>query len=355
MKVSRFVLGFLVVAAFYAVVLIVLASLTGAASGQVHPTLDPGVPSYTYQEPVSGKLTISGSDTMKPLVQAWLDGLRQRHPNLDMTLSGHGSETGLTALLEHRTELAAMSRRMTASEISEFVKEYGYEPTEVPVAGDALGLFVHKDNPIAGLSLEELDAMFCRERRRGVRYSIDSWGLVGLMDEWFETPIRIYGRNGKSGTSYFFREEVCKGGTFSPQLIDAPGSASVVQEVGMDQHGIGFSSIGYKTSSVKPVPIAQVKGGRYVDPTFESAMDGSYPLRRNLYLYIAKPPKTSPAPATAELVRFALSLQGQRLALDLGYFPLAMPEIERITSKWSTSVNAAQAEMQGRTEPRSGS
>jgi phosphate transport system substrate-binding protein len=355
MKFSRIVLGFLVVAGFYAIVLIALASLDQATWGQVRPALDPGIPSYSYQESASGTLAISGSDTMRPLVQAWVDGLRERHPHLKATVSGDGSETGLAALLEHRTELAAMSRRMTAGEISEFVKEYGYEPTEVPVANDALALFVHKDNPIAGLSLEELDAMFCRERRRGVRYTIDSWGLVGLMDEWFETPVRLYGRNGKSGTSYLFREEICKGGTFSSRLNDVHGSASVIQELGIDQHGIGFSSIGYRTSSVRPVPIASVKGGRYVEPTLESALDGSYPLRRNLYFYIAKPPKTSPTPIVAELVRFALSRQGQKLALDLGYFPLSLPEIARLTSKWSPSMKAAQAEMQGRTEPRPGS
>lgn len=355
MRCSRIIPGFLVVAGFYAIVLIALASLDQTTWGQVRPVLDPGIPSYTYRESASGALVISGSDTMRPLVQAWVDGLRQRHPHLKAKVSGDGLETGLAALLEHRTEIAAMSRRMTAAEISEFIKEYGYEPTEVPVANDALALFVHNDNPIAGLSLEELDAMFCRERRRGVLYAIDSWGLVGLMDEWFEAPVRLYGRNGKSGTSYFFREEICKGGTFSARLNDAHGSASVVQELGIDQQGIGFSSIGYRTSSVKPVPIASVKGGRYVEPTFESAMDGSYPLRRNLYFYVAKPPKASPTPAVAELVRFALSRQGQKLVLDLGYFPLALPEIARITSKWSPSINAAQADTQSRTEPRSGS
>jgi phosphate transport system substrate-binding protein len=355
MRFSRIVPGFLVVAGFYAIVLIALASLDQTTWGQVRPVLDPGIPSYTYRESTPGTLIISGSDTMRPLVQAWVDGLRQRHPNLKAKVSGDGSETGLAALLEHRTEIAALSRRMTAAEISEFIKEYGYEPTEVPVANDALALFVHSDNPIAGLSLEELDAMFCRERRRGVLHAIDVWGLVGLMDEWFDAPVQLYGRNGKSGTSYLFREEICKGGTFSARLNDAHGSASVVQELGIDQHGIGFSSIGYRTSSVKPVPIASVKGGRYVEPTFESTMDGSYPLRRNLYFYIAKAPKASPTPAVTELVRFALSRQGQKLALDLGYFPLALPEIARITSKWSPSIKAAQADAQSRTEPRSGS
>ena len=330
------------------IVLGVSLGLSFEALAQVRPELDPQIHAYAAQEVVSGKLKIAGSETMKPLIDAWVGDFSRRHPGLKMTVASAGSETGLEALLAHQTEVAAMSRRMTAAEISVFVKEYGYEPTEVPVANDALAIFVHKDNPITGLSLDELDAMFCRERRRGLSYVVDSWGLVGLMDEWFDAPIRLYGRNGKSGTSYLFREEVCKGGTFRPQLVNAQGSASVVLDVSKDPQGIGFSSIGYRTSMVKPVPIASVKGGRYLEPTFQSAMDRSYPLRRNLYLYIAKPPKTAPSSALTELVRFALSQQGQQLALDHGYFPLSLIEITRLTSKWSSSVKAAQIETPAR-------
>jgi len=342
MRFSRLVL------IIYLILFALVASLSPATWGQVRPDLDQTVPSYVYQESVSGALTISASDAIRPLVEIWVEGLTERHPRLKTAVLIDQSGTGLGPLLEHRTDIAALSRRMTAAEISEFVREYGYEPTEVPVANDALAIFVHKDNPIAGLSLEELDAMFCRERRRGIRYTIDSWGLVGLMDEWFETPVRIYGRNGKSGTGYFFREEICKGGPFSSRLNEVNGSASTVLELEIDEHGIGFSSIGYRTSMVKPVPIAMVKGGRYVEPTFQTATDGSYPLRRNLYLYVAKAPKSSLPPALTELIRFALSAQGQEMARDQGYVPLASTELSRLASKWSPSVKAAQLETPGR-------
>lgn len=349
MRFSRIVLM------IYLILFTLVASLAPATWGQVRPDLDQTVPAYGYQESASGTLTISASDNMKPLVQFWAEGLTGRHPRLKATVLRDPSGTGLAPLLEHRTEIAALSRRMTAAEISEFVREYGYEPTEVPVASDALAIFVHKDNPIAGLSLEELDAMFCRERRRGIRYTIDSWGLVGLMDEWFETPVQLYGQNAKSGAGYFFREEICKGGTFTPRLNDVEGSASVVLELENDQYGIGFSLIGYRTPMVKPLPIAMVKGGRYVEPTFQTAMDGSYPLRRNLYLYVAKAPKSSLPPALTELIRFALSAQGQEMARDHGYVPLASPELSRLASKWSPSPKAAQADKPGPTETRPGS
>ncbi|MBX3328363.1 MAG: substrate-binding domain-containing protein, partial [Nitrospira sp.] len=275
------------VLAFYLTATLVLMSLPPANWGQVRPLPDPDMPSYLAPDQVSGKLTLSLAETMKPLVRAWVEEVVHRHPKLNIAMAREGSDTGLAPLLAHRSEVAAMARRMTADEIAEFVREYGYEPTEVPVATDALAVYVHKDNPLTGLSLDELDAMFCRERHRGLKYVVDSWGLVGVMDEWFETPVQLYGRNGKSGPGNFFREEICKGGTLHPQLLDAQGLASVVLEVGTDPNGIGFSAIGYRTPMVKPVPIAMVKGGRYVEPSLQAVMDASYPLRRNLYLYIA--------------------------------------------------------------------
>ncbi|MCP9456622.1 MAG: phosphate ABC transporter substrate-binding protein [Nitrospira sp.] len=319
---------------------------TQVSAEHVHPTLDPDLPVYSYpddHEPLSGKLVISGSNTMHPLVQSLVDGLRERHPHIRAMISGEGSKTGLEAVLEHRSEVAAISHRMTASELAEFIKEYGYEPTEIPIAVDALAVFVHKSNPITGLALDELDAIFCHERRRGIPDPIDLWGMVGLEGEWFSAPIHLYGRNEQSGTTAFFREEICKGGPLSPRLTIEPGSASVILELESDRFGIGFSSIGYRASYVKPVPIASVKGGRYVEPTFESTLDGSYPLRRYLYLYVAKPPKSPPSPAVIELIRFALSRQGQKLVLALGYYPLPSQEVSRILARWSKSVSAAQS------------
>ncbi|MBX3302556.1 MAG: substrate-binding domain-containing protein [Nitrospira sp.] len=326
---------------FYLAATVVHVSVPSMNWGQVLLAPDPDVPSYVSPDHVSGKLTISAPETMKPLVGAWVEELVRRHPDLNLTMVREGSDTGFAALLEHRSEIAAMPRRVTADEIAEFVKEYGYEPTEIPVAGDALAIFVHKDNPVTGLSLDELDSMFCEERRRGLKYIVDSWGLVGVMDEWFEAPVQLHGKNGKSRYSYFFREEVCKGGTFRLQLTDAQGPASVVLDVETDPKGIGFSAIGYGTSMVKPVPIALVKGGRYIEPSIQTVMDGSYPLRRNLYLYAAKPPKAEATTATIELIRYILSRQGQQEALDLGYLPLPSDQITRLISKWSKQPTRA--------------
>jgi phosphate transport system substrate-binding protein len=315
------------------------------AHAQLKPVLDPKIPPYQLVGSMSGSIHIAGSETMKPLTESWATDLRRLYPELTIKIASAGSEAGLAQLMEGKVQIAAMSRRMTVQEIVEFKREFGYEPTEVPVAVDALAVFVHKDNPIEGLSLAEVDAMFSKERRRGLKYPVNSWGDVMLLEgEWAEAPVHLYGRNGNSGTATFFREHVLNGADLKKTMTVGVGSASVVVELMKDRFGVGFSGIGYRTSGLRPVPLAAVQGGRYVAPTFETAMDGTYPLRRNLYLYINRPSKVAPPGPLAEYVKFALSQQGQQTVVDEGYYPLPTMELNRLTMMWTTPVRAAAAE-----------
>ncbi len=186
---------------------------------QVRATIDPDIPSYIAQDSVSGRLTISAPETMKPLVEAWAGDLIRQHPDLIVTVIREDPDSGLAALLERRAEIAAMSRRITPTEIAEFIFEYGYVPMEVPVARHASTVFVHNDN----------------------------------------------------------------------------------------------------------------RNANFLIP---SKVDRLHPVRRNLYLYITRPSRSNPTPATAELVHYALSRQGQELVLDLGHSPLSYAEIARVSSKW---------------------
>jgi phosphate transport system substrate-binding protein len=282
---------------------------------------------------------------MKPLTESWAKDLMQLYPGLTIRVESGGSETGLNALLERKAQIAAMSRRMTQQEIVEFKREFGYEPVEVPVAVDALAIFVHKDNPIEGLSLAQLDAMFSKERRRGLEYPINTWGAALVLEEgWTDAPVHLYGRNGNSGTASFFREHVLNGAALKNTMKAGAGSASVVVELVKDRFGIGFSGIGYQITGIRPVPIASVQGGLYIQPSFQTAMDSSYPLRRNLYLYVNKPPKSAAPPTLAEYVKFVLSQQGQQIVLAHGYYPLPTTELNRLTMMWTTPLRSAAAE-----------
>ena len=317
--------------------------LTWVASvdAQVKPALDPKIGSYQFIGSLAGTLAIAGSDTMHPLIDSWASDLRQLYPGVTIKVDTTGSEQGLNRLLEGKAQIAAMSRRMTAPEIVEFKREFGFEPTEVTVAIDALAVFVHKDNPIEGLTLAELDAVFSKERRRGLKYPLQTWGDVMLDGEWADAPIHLYGRNHLSGTTTFFREHVLDGAPLKTSMTVCPGAASVVVELMKDRFGIGFSGIGYRTSGVRPVPLAAVQGGRYVEPSIETAMNGSYPLRRPLYLYINKAPKAAAPPLIAEFVKFALSAQGQQTVIAQGYYPLTVPELQRLTAAWTVPARSA--------------
>ena len=325
--------------------LLLILAVAFQVSGQIMPSLDPKIPPYQLVSDLTGALSVAGSDTMKPLTESWSAKLRQLYPGLTIKVESNGSETGLAALLEGKVQIAAMSRRLTQQEVVEFKREFDYEPTEVPVAVDALAVFVHKDNPIEGLSLSQLDAMFSKERRRGLPYPINTWGeALVLEEEWVDAPIHLYGRNGNSGTASFFKEHVLNGAALKNTMTAGAGSAAVVVELMIDRLGVGFSGIGYQTSGIRSVPLASVEGGRYVQPSFQTAMDGSYPLRRNLYLYINRPPKIALPGPVSEYVKFALSQRGQKIVVDQGYYPLPTMELNRLTMMWTTPVRTAVAE-----------
>lgn len=287
---------------------------------------------------MTGSLTIVGSDTMKPLTRHWERKLKEFYPHIDIRIQGSGSEQGPPALLEKTAQIIAVSRPLTPAEILEFKKRHGYEPTEVPVATDALAIFVHRDNPITGLTFKQLEAMFCKERRRQAEYSITKWGQLGLGGEWSQADIWLHGRTSTSGTAAFFREKVCLNGEFSPKVIEEPGSASIVVEIMKDRYAIGYSGIGYRTSTVRPVPLAERESDAFVEATFENAINGTYPLRRLLYLYVDKPPNEELPALVSEFVKFATSHEGQEIVVKEGFFPLPTEILNRFSAAWPQSV-----------------
>jgi phosphate transport system substrate-binding protein len=316
---------------------------TSVANAQLKPAVDPQIQAYAKATGVSGALTVAGSETMKALSHRWESKLRELYPSLEIQIQGIGSETGPPALLEGKAQIAAMSRQLTRKEIEAFSKQYGYEPTEVPVAADALAVFVHRDNPISGMTLAELDAVFCKEHRRGLNEDRIRWSQFGLPGEWSDAAITLLGRNKTSGTATFFREHVCGNGDFKERMKTEPGSASVVVGIKKDRYAIGFSGIGYRTSSVKPIPLAIAKDKSFVEPTFETTTDGSYPLRRSLYLYINKAPKGAVPTAVTEFVKFAVSQEGQQAVVQEGFFPLPTAHLNSLFAAWSQPMQAATA------------
>lgn len=298
------------------------ALLLVAGIGAAQVKVDAALPAYRTVSGVSGNLSSVGSDTLNNLMTLWAERFNKSYPGVRIQIEGKGSSTAPPALISGTAQVGPMSRPMKGSEIDQFEKKYGYKPTPIRTAVDALAVFVNKDNPITCLTLQRVDAIFSKARRHGYREDIRTWGQLGLTGDWARRPLSLYGRNSASGTYGFFKEHALKNGDYKDVVKEQPGSASVVQGVTVDRYAIGYSGIGYATAGVRAVPLAEKEGGTCVEATADSAYAGTYALARFLYVYVNKAPGKPLDPLTREFVRLVLSKEGQEVVVKDGYFPI---------------------------------
>lgn len=307
---------------------LVSAALLSSSAAAVQ-TVDAGVPAYQKASGISGNLSSVGSDTLANLMTLWAEEFKRTYPNVNIQIQAAGSSTAPPALTEATSNLGPMSRKMKDKERDAFEKKYGYKPTAIPVAIDALAVYVNKENPVKGLSIPQVDAIFSSTRKCGNDSDITTWGQAGLDGAWAAKSIQLYGRNSVSGTyGYFKKKALCKG-DYKNNVNEQPGSASVVQSVTTSLNGIGYSGIGYKTSGVRAVPLAGKHGGQYVEATPENAVSGKYPLARFLYIYVNKQPNKPLAPLEQEFMKMVLSQSGQQVVIKDGYIPLPAKVVEK--------------------------
>jgi phosphate transport system substrate-binding protein len=291
-------------------------------------------PGYTKVADVSGNLSSVGSDTLANLVTLWGEQFKRLYPNVNIQIQAAGSSTAPPALSEGTASLGPMSRKMKDNELAAFEAQYGYKPTAVPVAIDALAVFVHKDNPLLGLTLPQVDAIFSSTRKCGYPEELKEWGQLGNGGGWQFRDIQLFGRNSVSGTYGYFKDKALCRGDYKNSVNEQPGSASVVQAVSTSVNGIGYSGIGYKTASVRPVPLAKDANSPYVDATPENTLSGAYPLARFLYIYVNKKPNEPIAKLEREYLKLVLSEQGQATVVKDGYIPLPASSVVKIRQKF---------------------
>jgi phosphate transport system substrate-binding protein len=249
-------------------------------------------------------ITQKGSDTMILLAQKWSEIFGKSHPNIQVQVTGGGSGTGISALINGTTDIANSSRPMKDEEKKQIKEKFGSDVVEIAVATDGIAVYVHESNPLDSLTIAQLRDIYVGK--------ITNWKQIGGPDQ----KVILYGRENSSGTYSYFKEHVLKDADFTPATQSLPGTAAVVNSVAKDKMGIGYGGEAY-TKGVKQVKLVGDQGVAMA-PTEANVLSGSYPLSRKLYFYL----RNQPSGTVNDYVQFVLSDEGQALAKEAGYYPV---------------------------------
>lgn len=250
-------------------------------------------------------ITVKGSDTMVQLAQRWAEKYMKENGNVQIQVTGGGSGTGISALINGTTEICLSSRPMKDSEKLKLRERYGTTGIEVRTAKDGLTVYLNKSNAVTELSFDQIRAIYTGK--------VKNWKEIGGKD----APIILYGRENSSGTYAFFKEHVLRNQDYANAMQALPGTAAVVNAVRKDPNGIGFGGAGY-SEGIKEAAVRSAAAGEAYLPTKENVASGKYPITRYLYLYL----RNKPQGVTKEFINWILSSEGQSIVTREGYFPI---------------------------------
>ena len=299
----------------------------GAPPQRRHDVLAGGaLPPYESLPNLRGVITSIGASTTTNLVARASTQFRRIYPDVKLQVSAGLTSIGPPALLEGRADIVPMSRPLSPAEIRTFQAKYGYPPTEIKVAADALAIYVEKRNPLPGLTLTQLAGIFAAAPAGP---AIETWGQAGLTGEWSDRRINLYGYGPEDGVNQLFRQRVLGGGEYRLAMLVEPAGSSIVQGVASDPTGIGCASIFFLSRRVRAVPLAATAAGPFYDPTPQNVNAGTYPLIRHLFVCVNKPPHQPLRGPAAEFLRFLLSREGQQIVAAEGNIPLDSKSVEQ--------------------------
>ncbi len=271
---------------------------------------------------VYGSLSSVGSDTLATLISLWSERFKTAYPHVKFQIQASGSATAPQALTQGTATIGPMSRAMTASEISRFTQKYGYPPTALIVAVDAIAIYVEKNNPIESLTLQQVDGLFSETRFCGSSKKLDTWTDIGVTKFGENREVLLYGRNSASGTYDLFKKQALCEGDFKATVNELPGSSSVVLSIASSVGGLGYAALGRFDENVKALSIGTQKQGSaaYIEPNTENVTSGTYPFSRYLYIVVNKPPNEPLPVLERAFLTFILSDEGQKMVNENGYY-----------------------------------
>ena len=268
-------------------------------------------------------LVALGSGSMEQVVQAWRDDYRTRVPGFRLEIRPEGSGAAPEGLLSGTAQLGLMSREMKPAEVAAFKAKFGYNPTRIAVAMDALVVLVNRNNPIREIRMEQLDALYSGTRHLGWPQDIVLWGDLGVnLPGWTNRPVVRWDRPEASGTRSFFHELVMHGDKGKADTLNAQEESGIAEELFLDQTAIGYGSMSDVFSALKAISVMPIGAKAPVEPTVENVGSGAYPMARFLFVYLNKTPGKPLPPAIDAFLRYTLSPEGQKRVKSVGQVPM---------------------------------
>jgi phosphate transport system substrate-binding protein len=309
----------------------------------LQPTLDPGLPAYEPRRDIAVTGTFKGasSDVLVVLVQKWFEKFKTYHSGVTLSIAPpYAGSVGATELVKGDLDFVFVSRELRPADIGDFKAKFGHDPLSVPVSGgsyrhygalDAVGFFVHKDNPLEQITFDQLDAMYSKTHHRSGK-AITRWGELGPTGEWSDKPVQLYGIQPWNGFEEFIRQRVLskdgKRGEWREDIKFEKVVFPMAKHVADDRYGIGYSGIAYIDAGVKMIPVVANPGDAPQAPTYENVALATYPLARLIFFNVNKTPGKPLPPALEEFMRFVLSREGQQVVLDHArYIPLRANQV----------------------------
>jgi phosphate transport system substrate-binding protein len=290
-----------------------------AATAQAQVALDPNLPVYRPVASLKGELKLIGSNTMSHVASVWADSFRQFYPDVKITIDINGSREAVSSVEEGAAHMGLLSRTISQKEIDEFAKTFGHPPKVLTPCLERIAIYVHKDNPIRGMTLKQVDAIFSSTCKRGEAQPIRTWGQLGFPGAWKDQPVVAIGRSTDTGSQLFFQEAVLLGGEFRQDLQDQPDNLGLTKAISTDPRGVGFAGISYDSPDIRAVPLALQAEGPFVAIDSPEADAGQYPLVRPLQLVVNHDP-AKPLPAVEqEFLKYVFSRLGQEDVIKAGF------------------------------------
>ena len=282
--------------------------------------LDPNLPVYRpVAANLTGEIKLAGSNTMSHVASVWASGFRRFYPDVKISINITGSREAVSTVATGQAHIGLLSRSITAAEVQDFQKKLSHPPKVLTPCLERMAIYVHKDNPIKGLTLQQIDAVFGDDANRGAAKPIRTWGQLGFPGAWAGQPVVAQGRRHDTGSQVFFQEAVLLGGAFRSDLVEHPDNLGLLNSIVKDPRSIGFAGLCYDNPDVRTVPIAIGPEGPFVEIDSPQADAGAYPLMRPLQLVVDHSSQKELPAAEAEFIKYVFSRLGQEDVIKSGF------------------------------------